>query len=146
MNRQLTIKEIAPYLNYELNMYCGKLMDTYLIYPILGLANNEFYTYVNGEDDSMGRIWMDIEQYKAKPILYPLSSLTNKDIQDEIMIRWGGGLSDKAKENWLKEVTDEMMYTAFNALRYDFVELMLEKHIDLFGLIPSGLAIDKTTL
>lgn len=136
MNRQLTINEIAPYLSFDLQVMWGADKA-----DLKGLIRNAVVL--------SGEFWQESQKTditNIKPLLYPLSSLTNKDIQDEIMIRWGGGLSDKAKENWLKEVTDEMMYTAFNSLRYDFVELMLEKHIDLFGLIPDKLAIDKTTL
>lgn len=134
MNRQLTIKEIAPYLNYELNMYCGKLMDTYLIYPILGLANNEFYTYVNGEDDSMGRIWMDIEQYKAKPILYPLSSLT-KEIthKGETFVP-----IEKIKELGLGSLPRSLDY---KWLYYHQIEKLFEWHFDIFNLGENNLCI-----
>lgn len=152
MNRQLTIKEIAPYLNYELNMYCGKLMDTYLIYPILGLANNEFYTYVNGEDDSMGRIWMDIEQYKAKPTLYPLSSLTKEITHKGETLIVADIIFPKSdyKNEFDRSISIGALQLA-NAIKhactyYAEVEVLFKYHFDVFDLISDGLAIDKTTL
>ena len=80
----------------------------------------------------------------VRPILYHKTHLHN--LQNEILIRWGGGLSDKGKAKWLKEVTDDMLYSAVNSLRYDFVKFMLENHIDIFGLIEEGLATDANKL
>lgn len=82
----------------------------------------------------------------VKAILRPMSDLNKEVYQNEILIRWGGGLSDRAKAQWLKEVTDEMLYSAFNSIRYDFVEFMLEHHLDVFNLIPQNLAIDINSL
>jgi len=73
---------------------------------------------------------------EVKPLLRRKTYLHS--LQNEILIRWGGGLSDRAKAQWLKEITDNMLYTAFTSLRYDFVEFMLENHIDVFGLIDVG--------
>lgn len=131
---ELTIKEIAPYIPYGLNTEyrLGDVINS----PLADETRSKLLTPEN----------VDFVLKYCKPLLRPLSDLTKEDIQNEILIRWGGGLSDKAKENWLKQITDEMMYSAYNSLRYDFVELMLEKHLDVFGLIPNNLAIDLNTI
>lgn len=126
-------------------MYCGKIGEVELTYPIIGLKYDEFFTYVNGENGDDGCTWMQTKQMNAKLVLRNLSDLTK--LEDEILIRWGGGVQNKeAKKNYLKEVIDNMLYSAYKALRYDEIEFMLENHIDAFGLIPQGLAIDANTL
>lgn len=76
----------------------------------------------------------------VKPLLYPKAHL--HQLQDEILIRWGGGLSEKAKPGFIKTITDNMLYSAYKALSYEEVEFMLENHIDVFGLIYENIAID----
>lgn len=84
------------------------------------------------------------DKTKYKPILRRKTYLHN--LQNEILIKWGKGYANSAKPYRVKEVTDDMLYSEYNSLRYDFVEFMLENHIDVFGLIDKGLAIDINTL
>lgn len=60
-----------------LMMYAGMLDGVKLIYPVLGInnINNSIKTFINGEDDSVGTIMMDIKQYALKPLLLPISAL-----------------------------------------------------------------------
>lgn len=77
---------------------------------------------------------------EIKPILKPMAYLHK--LQNEMLIRWGGGLSEKAKGQWIKDMTDNMLYSDFTSLRYDEVQFMLEHHIDVFCLINAGLATE----
>lgn len=79
-----------------------------------------------------------------KPILKPKSFL--QQLQDEIYIRWGGGISKAAKEYWIKDFIENLMYTAYPALKFDEIEFMAENHIDIFGLIEKGLAVNIKTI
>lgn len=119
---EIELKYLAPYFPYGLKvMYASRL----------GNIKKEAILTV---DD-----YTRLKSYKYfKPMLRRKTHL--HALQNEILIRWGGGLSEKAKAQWLKEITDNMLYSAFTSLRYDFVEFMLENHIDVFGLIEVGLA------
>jgi hypothetical protein len=124
---ELEIKHLTPYLPYKLK---GQLIG----YPKGTEVTMGLYL------SNMEKVWT-IDMFNSdvvKPILYPKTHLHN--LQNEILIRWGGGLSNRAKAQWLKEITDEMMYSAYTSLRYDFVDFMCEHHIDVFGLIEKGLA------
>jgi hypothetical protein len=131
---ELQIKHLTPYLPYKLQFLMAsepeskepnidelKSIDTGLKMVNFGWGNAKPLTEI-------------------KPILKPKAHLHK--LQNEILIRWGGGLSDRAKAQWIKETTDDMLYSATNSLRYDFIELMLENHIDIFGLIDAGLATE----
>ncbi len=136
---ELEVKHLAPYLPYGLKLQYvvrEKVESTGIMRSI---SHNDFETHptrVNINYQGEEHIWM------FKPLLRRKTHLHN--LQNEILIRWGGGLADRAKAQWLKEVTDDMLYSAFNSLRYDFVELMLEHHIDVFGLIDAGLATEMS--
>lgn len=121
---ELEFKYLSPYLPYGIKVkYASKLGN------IKKEATLTISDYA----------WLKNKIY-FKPVLRRKSHLYT--LQSEILIRWGGGLSDRAKAQWLKEMTDEMVYSPFASLRYDFVEFMLENHIDVFGLIDAGLAIE----
>ncbi len=135
MKEQLEIKHLKGYLGYGLK---GMVEGFKTPVELTGLLQNDIHICcpIDGFD------YVDYDMFK--PILRGKSHL--RTLENEILIRWGGGLSDKAKTNWLKQVIDEMMYSAFNSLRYDFGEFMLENHIDVFGLIDKNLAVDINKL
>lgn len=134
---ELEVKHLAPYLPYGLKLQYverEKVISTGIMRTI---SHNDFETHPTRVDinyEGQEHIWMFKPLLRRKTYLHSL--------QSEMLIRWGSGLSDRAKAQWIKEVTDDMMYSAFNSLRYDFVELMLENHIDVFGLIDVGLATE----
>jgi len=130
---ELTIKHLAAYLPYGLKglkISKGNFKTDPNIEEIIDLTISDIGAFLKKR----------YHVISCKPILRRKSYL-NK-LQDEIVIRWGGGLGEKAKAQWLHEMTFDMMYSATNSLRYDFVEFMCENHIDIFGLIDSGLAIE----
>jgi hypothetical protein len=132
----LELKHLAPYLPY--NLYFNRLE-----HECIDKSTNPV-TYSREKypvKTQLNFVTLNGFNYKEnKPLLRRKTYLHN--LQSEMLIRWGGVLSDRAKAQWLKEVTDDMLYSAFNSLRYDFVELMLENHIDVFGLIDAGLATE----
>jgi len=121
---ELELKYLAPYLPYDLKVKHESRLGNIKKEAILTMSD---FT------------WLRNQKY-FKPMLRKKTYLHR--LQDEILIRWGGGLSNNAKGKWLKEVTDNMMYSAFNSLSYDVIEFMLENHIDVFGLIDAGLATE----
>jgi len=64
----------------------------------------------------------------AKPILRPLSDITEEDMEEK----------DRIFERHVGAKYAMIMATA------DFCKYLLSRHFDLFGWIESGLAIDKT--
>lgn len=118
----LELKHLAAYLPYNLS-----ISDEYGNISILNCIDIE-----------------EIDGIELKPILYPKTHLRN--LQNEILIRWGCGLPERAKVKWIKEMIDNMEYSAYVALRYDEVVFMLEHHIDVFNLISNNLAIDKNQI
>lgn len=134
---ELEVKHLAPYLPYGLKLQYVEREKVISIGIMRTISHNDFETHPTRIDinyEGQEHIWMFKPLLRRKTYLHSL--------QSEMLIRWGGGLSDRAKAQWIKEVTDDMMYSAFNSLRYDFVELMLENHIDVFGLIDAGLATE----
>jgi len=105
-----------------------------------------------------------------KPILRPLSDMTDAEFKEAILLHWG--ISRDIVEQKIdrverrKELKQNVRYgtaipySAFDkegkhymtgtfstsSLSPDTLLFLLSKHFDLFGLIEAGLAIDKTTL
>jgi hypothetical protein len=70
------------------------------------------------------------EEYYCKPILLPLSDMTEEESREH----------DQIEMVKVKTLDGTIVHDA-NAVVW-----LLSKHFDLFGLIDAGLAIDKTTL
>lgn len=70
------------------------------------------------------------EEYYCKPILLPLSDMTEEESREH----------DQIEMVKVKTLDGTIVHDA-NAVAW-----LLSKHFDLFGLIDAGLAIDKTTL
>ena len=135
---KLESKHIVLYYPHKLNVCMnGLIKHDLIIEEVLSIREYSGVVYFNNH-------CLPINGISWKPILRQLSELDN--YKDEILIRWGGGLPEKAKEKWVKSIIDEMKYTAYNALRYDFIEFMAEHHFDFMGLIPASLAVDINTL
>jgi len=77
------------------------------------------------------------ERIKLKPILRPLSDMTKEERKE------CGNLDYDFSDD---EIFNNMDWKYFDTLySANQVIWLLSKHFDLFGLIDSGLAIDKTT-
>lgn len=122
--KQLTIKEIAPYLPYGLKAVKGvtriEITSVCLELPLV------YHTSYLGS-----RLRVSSEIGKVKPILRPLSDYKKfDDILDEMSIVDHGHV----EEGFVKQ------------LPYSVMEKMFEHHIDVFYLINKNLAIDINAL
>ena len=131
---KLEIKHLTPYAPFKLKVLLGS-NKRYLTALSLDSPFVFVTTYVGSREKQIAGI------ENIKPILKPKTFL--HELQEEIYIRWGGGISKKAKGYWLKGFTDNLMYTAYPALNFDEIEFMAEYHIDIFDLINQGLAVTE---
>lgn len=153
--KKLTLKEIAGYLPYNLQILCNSEEEIY-ISTMVGLHSN-------GIDDDFGNNW-DLE---VKPLLYPLEMLTQ-----DIELKIDGELyGEKINVIDFLNIAKSETYTyhkKLNAIRLSFfgkgykqwnfnvngqlelpyrvIQLLYENHFDIHNLIPRSLAIDKSTL
>jgi hypothetical protein len=140
---KLELKHLAPYLPYQLKVKWGKSNEVSQLTPS-NFPNN---WYVSGS---------------IKPILYPLSDLTkeiehngdkfipmqqlsemtfdyldSQDASNDYYYIYSSANGD----HWMKLTHDDIW------AQPSFVIMQLfEWHFDVFGLIPSGLAIDINTI
>ena len=129
---KLETKHLAPYSPFKLKVLLGKNKR-----DLTAISLDSPFVFVTAYVGSREKQMAGIES--IKPVLKPKAFL--HELQDEIYIRWGGGISKEAKGYWLKGFTDNLMYTAYPSLKFDEIEFMAEYHIDIFGLINQGLAV-----
>ena len=129
---KLETKHLAPYSPFKLKVLLGKNKR-----DLTAISLDSPFVFVTAFLGSRDKQMAGIEN--IKPVLKPKTFL--HELQDEIYIRWGGGISKEAKGYWLKGFTDNLMYTAYPSLKFDEIEFMAEYHIDIFGLINQGLAV-----
>jgi hypothetical protein len=80
--------------------------------------------------------WTNPEDGQIKPILRPLSDMTEEEIE------WLDEHDDFYDKN-LSDETEPFVIIEWQAER---IKYLISKHFDVFGLIEAGLAIDKTKL
>ncbi len=155
--KQLTIKEIAPYLPYGIKVQWYKSNDREAEISTLTASSYGFY----------------IDRHQAKPILRSLSDLT-KEIEhngerfvpmERLLEQKYPKWAEKYKNSRYSEISVDLtpkyatscfFYQANFDLKinlsnpkehsYLLVEKLLEWHFDIFGLIDKGLAVDINTL
>lgn len=115
-------KKITDYLHFYLGQECK--------WRVLSDSDEEWTK--SNVDLKMLDVLYDRQPFEIKPILRPLSNMTQEEFRDT-------ELSSHPKF-WTALPTDEYH------MKLSSVVYMLKKGFDLFGLIESGLAIDKTTL
>jgi len=132
---KLELKHLAPYLPYGLMIkesYIGKELK------MIGCENTK---------ELRIRLTDGLYAYEAnnmKPILRPLSDLTDEMIED-IYQRYGR--SETNAESWASSLRFLRKYGGTRyELPLEFWNYLFKHHFDLFGLIPSGLAVDINTL
>ena len=131
---KLEIKHLAPYAPFKLKVLLGSNKR-----DLTAISLDSPFVFVTAYVGSIEKQMAGIEN--IKPVLKPKTFL--HELQDEIYIRWGGGVSKESKGYWLKGFIDNLMYTAYTALRLDEIEFMAEYHIDIFDLINQGLAVSE---
>ena len=131
---KLEIKHLAPYAPFKLKVLLGSNKR-----DLTAISLDSPFVFVTAYVGSREKQMAGIES--IKPVLKPKTFL--HELQDEIYIRWGGGVSKESKGYWLKGFIDNLMYTAYPALRLDEIEFMAEYHIDIFELINQGVAVSE---
>lgn len=118
---KLELKHIAPYLPY--NVYVGDGRTPFK------LTEHNF---------------TNVFKYLTTIYLHPLSDLKkeirHKDVDFipvEFLIKEGFNVSDK----WIESGFIDIIRSD-----YEFIQLLLEWHFDIYGLIENGLAVDINTL
>lgn len=149
---ELELKHLAPYLPYNLETFIiGEFIDEYADNPIPKGFNIEGLNTGWVEIHEIGRTVT--EQYPfedVKPILRPLSDLT-KEIEhngeDFVPYEHHVFIEAMAANEYLEYLCEARAdLSEDRLLPYSIVQLLLEWHFDVFGLIEKGLAIDKTSL
>mgnify|MGYP003426619548 FL=1 len=135
MKPQLTLKHLAPYLPYGLKCKWNQSNPFILVGLQKGneSVNNDLWTWKDGSRYLTGYL------YECKPILRPLSDYTD--------------ITSKAMSDLNCDLTNQMDIQEFalkkmslSSLLYSSFEVLTRNHVDIFGLIPEGLAIDINTL
>ena len=121
---KLELKHLAPYLPYGL-----KVSKIHVMHSHTGIGSIDHVLHSVNKGKS---------QYK--PILRPLSDITKfEDIMDEF-----------SENSW--EIFENAFFVfgrslnCFDTINYTIAELCFKYHLDIFGLIEQGLAIDINTL
>ena len=121
---KLTAEHLAIYLAYGLEIVCNteeeQLTEEIYISKVTTL-------HLNGVDDEYANNW----EYTVKPILRTRKSITPEELETfSICFRM-----------WYDKPSFD-----YNLMVYSDVVQMAKLHIDIFGLIESGLAVDKQTI
>lgn len=130
---KLETKHLAPYLPYKLKgiyeMSSKQKQETLQAIDTLGKCRT---------DEDLR--WFDIKMFK--PILQPLF---NDNFDYTIFL-----MDNFPEEKWADAYNDIMNGVGFGVkieqIPYELHEFLFENHIDVFGLIEKGLAIDINTL
>mgnify|MGYP003635406600 CR=1 FL=1 len=134
---KLELKHLAPYLPYKLN--CMAQGEDKQSFEFQGVSD---VTWIDLHE--IGRTVCD--QYDIEdvfPILRPLSDLTKSEL---IELRF-----DEGNDTLLWAANNIEAYDCFiqfyeTDLTYSVLEWAYKKHLDVFGLIEKGLAIDINTI
>lgn len=120
---KLELKHLSPYLPYGLE---GKESPEHPLYKLKSLSEDKFlWAPVYEEGNIEGRLPQRVD---CKPILRPLSDLTFQELRKWGFVRMPNEFED------------------FENYSFGFAQYCFRHHMDIFGLIPQGLAIDTNTL
>ena len=133
--QKLTLKELAPYLPYDLKIKSHNGKDLFT------LASHRFYDDYSNNDLSIHSM---IEDNYVKPVLRPLSDITLKLVQQlfGLEIEQFRMKSDNENDFSLEVLTD----LGWTSITFNEYQKLLAYHFDLFMLIEKGLAVDINTL
>ena len=120
----LELKHLAPYLPYNLMVYCDFRDGDITHSELQGITTEEAFLY---DCD-----WNYKENKDFKPILRPLSELTKQE-HKHIYADFNIIILPKMSEE-------------IDGYSHELVKRFIENHFDIFGLISQGLAIDINTL
>ena len=130
---KIEIEHLAPYLPYGLKGIIRLREDSGLPIDDEGVVNITWFEVA----------YLDSEYDEFKPILRPLSDLTKSEL---IELRF-----DENNDTLLWSANNVESYKDFiqfyeTDLTYSVLVWAYKKHLDVFGLIEKGLAIDINTI
>lgn len=136
---KLTIEEVAPYLPYGLKAISDRTKE----------VRNVTLLHFTYDTETVGHnhlIYEGLILDKHKPLLYPLSHLTNEMLRIE-MSRIGQSAYIDYTTKERKEYIEKYSYDLWlNKLPYSIVQYLFKNKYDVFNLIDRNLAIDVTKL
>lgn len=155
---RLTIKELAPYLPYGLKAqhttYFDNRESKTIVVDVESL-HNECVTFSDGMD-----YYFDDQidnECSIKPLLRPLSSITEEIEHNSISIQLEPNLekiipSEFIYKHWFYTIREDghfsyhigdgtVIGSLYRGVPYSLIEILLEWHFDVFGLIDRGLAL-----
>lgn len=130
---RLTIKELAPYSPYDLDVMLGSIVR-----ELTAISLDSPFVFVTAYKGSREKQMAGIEN--IKPLLRPLSSLTEE-------IEHNGEKFVPIDELCFRDTVEafkefpEQKHNLTPHIRYMDVEKLFEWHFDVFGLIDRNLAI-----
>jgi hypothetical protein len=136
---ELEPKHLAPYFAHELKCMVEYEVNDNQIVNLLAMSNGMISVSKKSFPYSENLQLCDI-----KPILRPLSDLKRSTCLNEFYIMFGGGYTSFT--NYRKDNLDNILYSSYETLPYEIVNLLFRLHYDVFGLIPKGLAININDL
>jgi len=133
MGNKLTIDLIAPYLPYGLKVKVEPISDLYSerIAEVDCLCFKDLCVTLTGSPD----YYFEDEEpdIAIKPLLLPLSEFNDSAADTEIYEVMGSYYSAHPD------------FCTPDELPYKVIQILLKHHFDVFGLLESGLALDKST-
>ena len=139
---KISEKHIAPYLPYGLCFQCIDIESgEYEELPLTALILTD-----GRQDLTIGNLEVDIDdlfanEYEAfYPILRPISCLLDEDYREVFNSRFPHVPFDF---NSFSDLASAISNKAFLLdLPFDLMLWLIERHFDIFGLIPQNLAVD----
>lgn len=128
---KLKLKHIAPYLPYNL-MCQTKDRGNVVVSELNAAYSDNSYTFMNIVESEKG---FD----EIKPILRPLSDLTNNEFDESVI---GNQIVGSYKTKGILKT----YYHKSVLENYEIMKWLFENHFDVFGLIEKGLAININDL
>jgi hypothetical protein len=137
--KELEFKDVSHlYLPFELRPESG---STLTCFAVINDTFNRSHEIVVLNGNVSHRI-----QYGLwKPILRPLSDMTHAELCEFVGQRFAFNYCNTVIEN-ISGSMFELHKFLSQFSEYNSIPYLLSKGFDLFGLIPRGLAIDKTTI
>ena len=132
-DKELLIKDLCPRLPYgvyveHINTGMRGHLHDLKVYPLYDKTDDHIYDYICSTDFLGDGDYFDIEAFK--PYLFPLSSMTEEQKEEESSF-------DPFKTDKVKTLGDWAVC---------LVDFYNKYHFDYRGLIPKGLAIDAAGL
>ena len=144
-DRKLLLKDLSGRLPYGVyvehirNGMRGHLHNL-KVYPLYDKTDDHIYDYICYIDFLGDGDYFDIDVFK--PLLFPLSSMTEEQFEEFLDICGWCGYIDEVRQGDFFNREENLGFTHI----YGTMDWLNKNHFDFRGLIEKGLAIDATNL